>query len=97
MSTILTNHSKPEKKDSLGDDDDDDDDEENAITQLSELLQQAERVRKMFAIPPIEVPAITLIDHLYLELKEIMRLQSAASSYQNQWNSAAASSSGFSL
>jgi hypothetical protein len=64
---------------------------------LTELLQRAERVRKMFVIPPIEVPAITLIDHLYLELKEIMRLQSATASYQDQWNSAAASASGFSL
>lgn len=29
----------------------------------------------MFAIPPIEVPAETMINQLYLELRDIMRLQ----------------------
>ncbi|KAI8335379.1 hypothetical protein BC941DRAFT_355330 [Chlamydoabsidia padenii] len=76
-----------------------DDDMQNTTTQLLELKQMAERTRRMFVIPPIEVPAINLIDHLYLELKEIMRQQSTTFVYQDHWNTAAAvsTSSGFSL
>ncbi|KAI8096918.1 uncharacterized protein BX664DRAFT_257113 [Halteromyces radiatus] len=80
------------------DDDDDDNDDNNERKEddddtipLVDFKQQAERIRRMFNIPPIEVPAVTLIDQLYLELKDIMRLQSATTTYQDQWNTTAVS------
>lgn len=42
---------------------------------MSGFRDQAEKLKNMFAIPPIEVPAETMINQLYLELRDIMRLQ----------------------
>lgn len=36
----------------------------------------------MFDIPPIEVPAVTMINQLYLELRDIMRLQAESVTVQ---------------
>lgn len=36
----------------------------------------------MFSIPPIEVPAETMINQLYLEIRDIMRLQAESITVQ---------------
>lgn len=42
---------------------------------METFRNQAEKVKEMFDVPPIEVPAATMVDHLTLELRDIMRLQ----------------------
>lgn len=36
----------------------------------------------MFDVPPIEVPAATMINHLHLELRDIMRFQAESITIQ---------------
>lgn len=43
---------------------------------LEDLVKQAAAVRDMFTIPSIQVPTNVLVDQLFLELRDIMRLQS---------------------
>ncbi|KAI8060907.1 hypothetical protein BC940DRAFT_327925 [Gongronella butleri] len=53
---------------------------------MDQFQQQVTRVRQMFTVPPIQVPAQTLVDQLYLELREIMRLQSTSGATVDEWD-----------
>lgn len=64
---------------------------------FTEFKQQAIRVRQMFVIPPIEVPTITLIEQLYLELKDIIRLQSVTPDQLEPLDKNISTTSGFSF
>lgn len=49
---------------------------------LADFRNQVEKLKEMFDIPPIEVPAVTMINHLHLELRDIMRLQAESITIQ---------------
>lgn len=79
------------------DDSNDKDDEQVA----QDLKKETIRVRSMFTAPPVEVPVSTLIDQLYLELRDVMRLQaetalfqSSSTSYSNGFGAGSSSSNG---
>lgn len=54
----------------------------------------------MFTAPPVQVPVSTLIDQLYLELRDVMRLQAetalfqSSTSYSNGFGAGSSSSNG---
>ncbi|ORX50543.1 hypothetical protein DM01DRAFT_317113 [Hesseltinella vesiculosa] len=45
---------------------------------VDQFQHQVVRVRQMFNVPPIQVPMHTLVDQLYLELRQVMRLQATS-------------------
>lgn len=45
------------------------------IISMSDFREQAEKLKDMFDVPPIEVPAEAMVNQLYLELRDIMKLQ----------------------
>jgi hypothetical protein len=49
---------------------------------LENFRSQVEKLKDMFDVLPIEVPAATMINQLYLELRDIMRLQVESISVQ---------------
>lgn len=49
---------------------------------LEDFKTQVEKLKGMFDVPPIEVPATTMINQLHLELRDIMRLQVESISIQ---------------
>lgn len=49
---------------------------------LDTFRDQVEKLKEMFDVPPIEVPAATMVDHLILELRDIMRLQAEGQTIQ---------------
>lgn len=51
----------------------------------------------MFIIPPIEAPTATLIEQLYLELKDIVRLQSITPDQLDLLDKNISTASGFSF
>ncbi|KAI8366708.1 uncharacterized protein BYT42DRAFT_540161 [Radiomyces spectabilis] len=55
---------------------------EDQSAPLEAFIEQVAKVRKMFFIPPIEIPTTTLIDQLYLDLREIMRYQAESVAFQ---------------
>jgi hypothetical protein len=52
------------------------------MVSIAEFKNQVERLRSMFDIPPIEVPAPTMINQLFLEVRDIMRLQAESITFQ---------------
>ncbi|KAI9478246.1 MAG: hypothetical protein EXX96DRAFT_483197 [Benjaminiella poitrasii] len=45
------------------------------LVSLDDFRKQVEKLKEMFDVPPIEVPAATMINQLFLELRDIMRLE----------------------
>jgi hypothetical protein len=57
------------------------------VISLDDFRNQVTKLKEMFDIPSIEVPAVTMINQLFLELRDVMRLQ--AESMQMQGNNRA--------
>lgn len=57
------------------------------IISLDDFRNQVTKLKAMFDVPPIEVPATTMVNQLFLELRDMMRLQ--AESIQIQGNNRA--------
>ncbi|KAF7724279.1 hypothetical protein EC973_001180 [Apophysomyces ossiformis] len=53
------------------------------FTPVGEFRSQVQKVRRMFDMAPVQVPVPRLIDQLYLELRDIMRLQAEGLVFQN--------------
>jgi hypothetical protein len=49
---------------------------------ITDFKNQVEKLKEMFDIPPIEVPTSTMINHLFLEMREITRLQAERLKFQ---------------
>ncbi|KAI9303278.1 hypothetical protein BJ944DRAFT_165714 [Cunninghamella echinulata] len=88
----IENHSNLFKEQSIQNNDNDD-----IIKPFIEFKQQAKRIRQMFIIPPIEAPTATLIEQLYLELKDIVRLQSITPDQLDLLDKNISTASGFSF
>lgn len=52
------------------------------LISLDDFKNQVEKLKEMFDVPPIEVPAATMINHLHLELRDIMRFQAESITIQ---------------
>lgn len=57
------------------------------VISLDDFRRQVTKLKAMFDVPPIEVPAATMINQLFLEMRDVMRLQ--AESIQIQGNNRA--------
>ncbi|KAL9542636.1 hypothetical protein MBANPS3_008515 [Mucor bainieri] len=57
------------------------------VISLDDFKRQVAKLKAMFDVPPIEVPAATMINQLFLEMRDVMRLQ--AESIQIQGNNRA--------
>ncbi|CAO3615313.1 unnamed protein product [Cunninghamella echinulata] len=88
----IENHSNLFKEQTIQNNDNDD-----IIKPFIEFKQQAKRIRQMFIIPPIEAPTTTLIEQLYLELKDIVRLQSITPDQLDLLDKNISTASGFSF
>jgi hypothetical protein len=52
------------------------------VISLEDFTAQVQKLRDMFDIPPVEVPAITMVNQLFLEVRDIMRLQAESLIFQ---------------
>ena len=52
------------------------------ILTLEDFRNQTEKLREMFDVPPVEVPLPTMMDQMFLEMRDIMRLQAESITVQ---------------
>ncbi|KAI9498426.1 hypothetical protein BDB00DRAFT_754914 [Zychaea mexicana] len=50
---------------------------------LNEFRNQVQHIQRMFVTPPVQVPLATLNDQLFLELRDVMRLQAETIMFQS--------------
>ena len=50
---------------------------------LNEFENQVKHIQRMFITPPVQVPTTMLNDQLFLELRDVMRLQAETLMFQS--------------
>ncbi|KAI8080755.1 uncharacterized protein B0P05DRAFT_578990 [Gilbertella persicaria] len=53
------------------------------LVALDEFQKRVQKFKDMFDIPPVQVPFTTMIDQLFLELRDVMRLQAESITVQS--------------